>query len=233
MSQYGNPPDPPEDGAGKPWSPYPDDWDTPKPPPPPVHSYGRPGPYAQPTNPYAAPPRGGVGNPYAGRDGWASRPTFGFGGYASWLSRVMAWLIDTILGSVAAAPAWAGYLLLAANTTTTTDANGVDHVHVSGAGGSLALIVFGGLTSLAFFAWNVCWRQGRTGATLGKSVLAIRLVRADLQPVGPGWAFLRSIVNIVNAIPCYVGYFWPIWDTKKQTFADKIMTTYVISATTI
>ncbi len=27
---------------------------------------------------------------------------------------------------------------------------------------------------------------------------------------------------------CYLGYLWPLWDKKKQTFADKIFGTYSI-----
>src|SRR4029079_662322 len=73
----------------------------------------------------------------------------------------------------------------------------------------LTLIVIGGLTSLAFFIWNICIRQGSTGASVGKSVLAIRLVNADQQPIGAGWSFLRYVLHIVDAIPCYLGYFWP------------------------
>ena len=48
----------------------------------------------------------------------------------------------------------------------------------------------------------------------------------------PAWRSLRYLLNIVNAIPCYLGYLWPLWDSKRQTFADKIMSTYVIKATT-
>jgi hypothetical protein len=29
-----------------------------------------------------------------------------------------------------------------------------------------------------------------------------------------------------------LGFLWPIWDSRKQTFADKIMGTFVIQATT-
>ena len=39
-----------------------------------------------------------------------------------------------------------------------------------------------------------------------------------------GW-----ICHILDGV-CFIGYLWPIWDAKKQTFADKIMNTYVIKA---
>ena len=32
---------------------------------------------------------------------------------------------------------------------------------------------------------------------------------------------------ILDAV-AYVGYLWPLWDDKRQTFADKIMRTIVI-----
>jgi len=170
-------------------------------------------------------------NPYAGTPR-PDRPVFGFGGYASWSTRVGAYLIDSLASIVAGIPLWIGYGILIANTSTTTDAAGNTTSHYEGSAAlPLTLVLLGGLTSLAFVIWNFCIRQGRTGASLGKSVLAIRLVNSDQQPIGPGWAFLRYLLNIVNAIPCYLGYLWPIWDSHKQTFADKIMSTYVIHAT--
>jgi len=207
MSHYGSPPDPSQPDPGQQPNPY-----------------GQPAPYGG-MQPAGAPPP----NPYAGPD--TTKPVFAFAGYASWGSRVVAYLIDAFLNALAGFPIWIGYGLLIANATTTTDANGVQQVHFHSAGGSTALILVGALTSLAFFVWNQCLRQGRTGATLGKSMLAIRVVHADMQPIGGGLSFLRYLLNIVNGLPCYLGYLWPIWDAKNQTFADKIMTTYVIRAT--
>jgi len=31
-----------------------------------------------------------------------------------------------------------------------------------------------------------------------------------------------------GSLLCYLGWFWPIWDRKRQTFADKIMRTVVV-----
>ena len=37
-------------------------------------------------------------------------------------------------------------------------------------------------------------------------------------------------VCIASATPmvCYLGWLWPLWDRRNQTFADKIMNTVVI-----
>ncbi|MGC4110000.1 MAG: RDD family protein [Nocardioides sp.] len=239
------PPAPPPPGgahAGEPapYSPYPDNWNEPQ------QSQGRfvageygvdpaaqppPNPYGTPqaANPYGTPQ---VANPYASNPN-PNKPTFGFGGYAGWFARVGAYLIDQILSSIAGAPLWVGYVVLLSNTTTTTNPDGTTTSHYHGSIGlPLVLIIFGALTTLAFFVWNICIRQGRTGASVGKSVLAIRLVNSDLQPIGGGWCFLRYLLHIIDGLPCYLGYLWPIWDSRKQTFADKILTTFVISATT-
>ncbi len=236
MSQYG-PPDPAQPDRDEPGAAdgRPDPYGAP-PPPSPYGSHAapydpsaqqQPGPYGDP-NPYAVQPSTPPANPYGGQP--ATGPAFVFGGYASWISRVIAYLIDGFLGALAGFPIWIGYGMLIANATTTTDAQGVDHVHFHSTGGSTILILIGVVTALAFFVWNWCIRQGRTGATVGKSLLAIRVVHADMLPIGAGLSFLRYLLNIVNGIPCYLGYLWPIWDDKKQTFADKIMSTYVIKA---
>jgi len=253
MSHYGSPPGPddpwgdpePAPGrtsgssrgthAGEPeastYNPYPADWNAApaaKPQtdpafyaaPAPEFPYGEPVAYSglpDPTNPYAGPNR--------------SRPTFGFGGYAGWLTRVGAYVIDYLCGLVAAAPAIVGQVLYLSTARTTFDARGRSVTHFHHTDLSLALLGIGYLTALVFTIWNVYFRQGRTGATLGKSLLAIRLVNADLQPIGAGWSFLRQILHFVDALPCMLGFLWPIWDSRKQTFADKIMGTFVIQAT--
>jgi uncharacterized RDD family membrane protein YckC len=170
-------------------------------------------------------------NPYAGAVG--STPTFGFGGYAGWFTRVGASLIDGLITGATLIPLFLGLVVLAQDTTTTTNPDGTTTSSYTGnAALPLILMIISGLLYIGVFVWNVCIRQGRTGATVGKSVLAIRLVNSDLQPIGAGWAFLRYLLHTLDSI-CYIGYLWPIWDSQKQTFADKIMGTYVIQATTV
>jgi len=260
MSHAGPPVDPPsdphEEGSAPPapepqrYNPYPDNWnDVPgsssgqhqspyaSPAPPPEASpYGQPNPYEQTApygqpSPYAAPGQpGSPANPYAGPA--TIKPTFGFAGYASWLTRVGAYLIDGLCFTATLIPLFVGLSLLGADTTTTVNPDGTQTTEYSGSAAlPIALMVVSLVAYVAFYVWNICIRQGRTGATIGKSVLAIRLVNTDLQPIGPGWAFLRNLLHVVDTIPCYVGYLWPIWDSRRQTFSDKIMNTFVIHAT--
>jgi hypothetical protein len=43
-------------------------------------------------------------------------------------------------------------------------------------------------------------------------------------------AFARDIVHLLDSLPCYIGFLWPLWDAKRQTFADKILSTVVVPA---
>ena len=49
----------------------------------------------------------------------------------------------------------------------------------------------------------------------------------DGQPVGVLMAFVRELAHVVDGI-LYLGYLWPLWDQKRQTFADKICPTVVL-----
>ncbi|GIM90331.1 RDD family protein [Paractinoplanes toevensis] len=85
------------------------------------------------------------------------------------------------------------------------------------------------LLGLAVQGYNRWYQAGKTGQSWGKKALGLRLVGEQSgQPIGAGLAFGRDIVHLLDAIPCYIGYLWPLWDQKKQTFADKILKTLVV-----
>jgi uncharacterized RDD family membrane protein YckC len=41
-------------------------------------------------------------------------------------------------------------------------------------------------------------------------------------------AFFRDLAHFVDAIICYAGFLFPLWDNKRQTLADKIVHTVVV-----
>jgi uncharacterized RDD family membrane protein YckC len=85
------------------------------------------------------------------------------------------------------------------------------------------------LVGWAYLIWNYGYRQGTTGSSLGKSVMKIKVVsEVTGQPVGFGMSVVRQLAHIVDAIICFIGYLFPLWDAKRQTLADKIMTTVVL-----
>ncbi|MER6083696.1 RDD family protein [Streptomyces sp. NPDC013157] len=88
--------------------------------------------------------------------------------------------------------------------------------------------IIGGLAILGLAIWQLIM-EGRTGQTIGKKALGIRLVKeATGQPIGVGMAFVRRIAHILDSLACYLGWLWPAWDAKRQTFADKVCGTIVI-----
>ena len=73
-------------------------------------------------------------------------------------------------------------------------------------------------------------RQGRTGLLDRQERARHQLIGEPTgQPIGAGMAFVRYLAHILDGLPCYLGYLWPLWDAKRQTFADKIMSTVVIN----
>lgn len=190
----------------------------------------QPNPYGQPQqpNPYGQQPAYGEPAAY-GQPTYGAPAAMPAGGYASWFKRVGAYLVDGILGALAGFPLWIGYGILIAGAETTTNADGTTTTSFSGGPAATILIFVGVVTSLAFWIWNTCIRQGRTGYSIGKGVLGIKLISEQTgQPMGGGMSFVRQLAHIVDSLPCDIGYLWPLWDSKRQTFADKIMKTVVI-----
>ena len=82
-------------------------------------------------------------------------------------------------------------------------------------------------------AFVVLWSKklGTTGQSWGKKALNIKVLDAQTgQPIGQGRAVGRYFAQILSALPCYLGFLWPLWDDKKQSFHDKIVGTVVVSA---
>lgn len=94
------------------------------------------------------------------------------------------------------------------------------------------VVVIGYIAALlaepAIALW-LAYREGTTGQSPGKRRLGIRLERADTgTPIGFGQAIVRRLVHILDALPCYLGFLWPLWDERRQTFADKVTATVVV-----
>ncbi len=67
------------------------------------------------------------------------------------------------------------------------------------------------------------------GGTPGKLALGIRIVDAETGQAPPlGRLVLRYLGYLVSAIPLGLGYFWMLWDERRQTWHDKIGATLVV-----
>src|SRR5690606_2971197 len=74
------------------------------------------------------------------------------------------------------------------------------------------------------------WAGNAYGQTLGKAVCGIRVVKTDGRRPGIGTGFARTVVETVSWLSLGLGFAWCGWDSKKQTFHDKLASTYVVEA---
>jgi len=144
---------------------------------------------------------------------------------AHWGLRVGAWVIDALL---AYAVLMVAAVISLATSTTGVDSFGTPTTSPTALGTILVILGYG--AAIGIWIWNRVLTQGRTGQTVGKRALKIRLMLESTgQPVGPGLALGRDVAHIVDGIGD-IGFLWPLWDPKKQTFADKICSTVVVRA---
>ena len=132
---------------------------------------------------------------------WGEPPVHPCGArLASWLHRVVGRLIDVL---VVAIPA----LVVGALT---------------GSRGASDLVGVALVVALA-----VC--NGALGQSPGKRLVGLRLVRdRDGQLIGGSMGVVRELAHLVDTFTLLLGWFFPVWDGKRQTLADKIMSTVCV-----
>ena len=91
--------------------------------------------------------------------------------------------------------------------------------------------VFQVLAFLVNFGYYVVY-QAKTGQTIGKKTMGIKVVMADGKTPSMMTFFLREIVGkFVSAIILFIGYIMILWDKNKQGLHDKIAGTFVVKVT--
>ncbi len=91
----------------------------------------------------------------------------------------------------------------------------------------VGLVGYLGVTFASFYFY---WLDGEVGASPGKRLLGLRTVKADTgQVIGGGMGIVRAIAHVADQIICGIGFLFPLWDEKRQTLADKIVGTVVLS----
>jgi uncharacterized RDD family membrane protein YckC len=149
--------------------------------------------------------------------------------YASWFARVGAYLIDSIPAMVIGGIGF-GIAVATGNNVCVADTEGYGGACSSSFSGlGIVAILLASLAVLAYSIWNWGYRQGTTGSSIGKSALNFKVVsEATGQPIGTGTSILRQLVHVVDGAICYLGYLWPLFDAKRQTWTDKIMSTVCV-----
>ena len=136
--------------------------------------------------------------------------------YANWGRRVVAALLD---GAVLTGATW---LVLGSGgeAPSLAPAPSSTSVHQTVSWVSSPVLVALVVVLLAL--------QGYTGATPGKRVVGIAVVRASTgRPVGLVTSALRVVAHLLDAI-LLIGYLRPLWDAQRRTFADSLLGTLVL-----
>ena len=85
--------------------------------------------------------------------------------------------------------------------------------------GALVLLV-------AVAAVNRVLLPALTGWSPGRSVFGIRVV-APAGDAGLGRLLLRDLAHLLDTAALFVGWLWPLWDSRNRTFADLLTSTEV------
>ena len=194
----------------------------PPPPPPPPPGYAPPGPGPQQQLGWNPPP---YQPPPPIQKGPHGQPVFRGMECATWGSRVGAYLLDVLFAMII--PSIVGIALLASGVTGLEIAGGILLI--------LALAISFPLYSAAFEA-----RSGRrSGQTLGKQMVGIRVVRDGGEPIGFGFALLRELavrwllIGMVGGLfffPPFLDLLWPLWDETNRALHDMVVSTHVVRA---
>jgi uncharacterized RDD family membrane protein YckC len=120
---------------------------------------------------------------------------------ASFGRRLVAWLVDAILLGIVI---------------------GVIQV----ATGRLVADLIGFAIGLLYYGYL---EGSNSGQTIGKRALGIRVIDFGTGgPIGFGRAVIRYLGRIVSTIPCFLGYFWMLWDKERQCWHDKFANDVVV-----
>lgn len=184
------------------------------PPPPPI------GPPPQ----YGGPPQPGwpPGSQYSHPLATAS--------YAGWWRRVGAYWIDATILSVALGAVQVFVSLLAPRgEPELCEVGGQIRMCETVTDAGAAMILMAIVLVVAGYVAYYAVLEGRRGQTIGKMAVSIRVVDADTGgPVGIGRGIGRFFARILSSLPLMLGYLWPLWDKRKQTFHDKLVNCCVI-----
>lgn len=203
--------------------------------------------YPQAAHPGSAgyPPPTGYGTAYGNGPAYGPGPLHGYPAVvfpgvplpplATWAQRAGSFLADaavpTVLNVVGLAVWLPEYIRFVQTIVATAAANhgAMPAVPLLFSTRYLVMLLLS-LVAAGFNLWNRTFRQGRTGQSIGKRLLGIRLLgEQTMAPVGPGTSFLRELAHYVDSAAMDIGYLWPLWDAKRQTFADKICRTVVVA----
>jgi uncharacterized RDD family membrane protein YckC len=85
------------------------------------------------------------------------------------------------------------------------------------------------LVELAYFTW---FHATSAGQSIGNRIMGIRVLDAASGRSLPSTrAFVRALMSSLSALPCFLGFFWMLWEPRKRTWHDIVADSLVVRAT--
>lgn len=134
--------------------------------------------------------------------------------------RFLAYLIDSIILSLLMAVIWAPSVFITIRAATSGEAPG-----------ALAAILpfLSFLLGTAAALGYILWFWANRGATPGKKMLGLKIVREDgEEPIGWGTAFMRLVGYMVSGFVLYIGFLMIAFNPEKKGLHDMIAKTRVL-----
>jgi uncharacterized RDD family membrane protein YckC len=181
-------------------------------PPEPPPGYGQPASDLWPPAP-TAPLPGDQPAPPAFAAGPPREALAGF-----WRRAVAAFLDWLLVGIVAAAIGD----LFGVEAPSPPSADGGVNFQLAGTGPFI-------LVELAYFTY---FHATSAGQSIGNRILGIRVLDADIGRSLPyARAFVRTLMSNLSALPCFLGFFWMLWEPRRRTWHDMVANSLVVRTT--
>jgi uncharacterized RDD family membrane protein YckC len=149
--------------------------------------------------------------------------------YAGWGQRLGATILDGLIAIPFYVP---GAVAIAAgpkHVVFRTDGFEGAGLYEEPTGGTVALAVLLYLAGAIVYVTWYCRRVGRTGQSVGMKAAGYQIVDAQSRSnIGTGRAVGRYFAKILSALPCYLGFLWPLWDSENRTFHDMLVGTRAV-----
>ncbi|MBB3600806.1 Mce-associated membrane protein [Mycolicibacterium sp. BK556] len=130
---------------------------------------------------------------------------------ASWPARAGAFAVDVFFGT--------GVVISCALVAQSASISGLGWLRWTA-------IAVAGAVFLAM-AVNRLLLPSITGWTLGRLLAGITVVSRDGAPIGPWRLLIRDLAHLLDTAALFLGWLWPLWDSRGRTFADLLTRTEV------
>ncbi|MGL4177890.1 MAG: RDD family protein [Dermatophilaceae bacterium] len=154
-------------------------------------------------------------------------PVHHLGPGATFGHRVPALIVDLLVNLVGFVPIVAGSVVStvlppASSGSVTQGTDRVNPVLAAANGAAMLTVLVGLIALFAVPFWNRIIRQGRTGQSVGKQIVGLKLVdQRNGHTIGMGRALSRDLVHIVVNQVLWLSFLWASWDPDRQTVGDK------------